>query len=137
MRAWIRGLLALAVVGLTAPAGAGQEPSRAEITKRIKAATAYVQAGPHGEGSAFCVDSSGYFLTNEHVIRKATEIKLFLNPGLATEDVVTARVIRIDAGLDLALLKVDRKAAFSSLPLGSSDGLLLFKSMVESLALAQ
>jgi uncharacterized protein (TIGR03067 family) len=118
----LRRLLAVAVVALAAPAS-GQEPSRAEIAKQIKAATVYVQAGPRGEGSAFCIHESGLFLTNAHVLGKFDEVTLVLHSGLADQKVVTAKMVRIDAALDLALVKVDEKTNCGVLTLGSSDGL--------------
>src|SRR4051812_50072000 len=69
-RAWFR----LASLGcLLASLGAGDDkPTRAEVVKRGKAATAFVEV-PAGRssGTAFCVYPSGLFVTNEHVVRAA------------------------------------------------------------------
>ena len=65
-------------------------------------------------GSAFCIDKSGLFLTNAHVVEQAIEegsrIGLVLDGGRATQRILRARVLRHDDKLDLALLQIDRSA---------------------------
>src|SRR5262249_993365 len=62
---------------------AGDEPlSRVELGKIGKAATALVEVqARRSYGSAFCVHSSGVFLTNAHVVQGG-EVTLILDPGL-------------------------------------------------------
>jgi uncharacterized protein (TIGR03067 family) len=101
-----------------------QEPTKDEVARLAKAATAFVEVnGTFKQGTAFCLEASGYFLTNQHVVGASTQVKLVLNPGLKDKKVVQARVVRTDKDLDLALLKVDDKMTFAALPLGSSEGL--------------
>ncbi len=58
-----------------------------------------------GAGSGFIIDSKGYILTNEHVVRGADEIKVTLKDGRK----LTGKVAGQDASLDLAVIKVDAK----------------------------
>jgi S1-C subfamily serine protease len=77
-----------------------------EIARIGKAATALVEVkARHGFGSAFCIHSSGLFLTNSHVAKG--DVTLILNPSLKTERAYPAKVIRSDNELDLALLRID------------------------------
>lgn len=56
-----------------------------------------------GIGSGVIVRSDGYILTNNHVIRNTTEIKVTLNDGR----VFQGRVVGRDRLTDLALVKID------------------------------
>ena len=88
---------ALALLMFCGPAAIAQDPTKAEISKQAKAATALVEvANGFKHGSAFCLHDSGSFLTNEHVVRGAAEVKLVLHPGLKNQKVVKARVLRLD-----------------------------------------
>jgi S1-C subfamily serine protease len=114
----------LALLLLPAPAAA-QQP--ADVVRRGKAATALVEVkGRRSHATAFCIHPAGLFLTNEHAVRHAGEagtVTLVLDPSLKTQRVVTARVLRADRELDLALLRAEPEGKFPTLPLGSSDGL--------------
>jgi S1-C subfamily serine protease len=69
------------------------------------------------EGSGFVLDTSGYILTNEHVIDGASSVRV----SFSNSDDVKARIVGSDASTDLAVLKVDLPAsALHPLPLGSS-----------------
>jgi hypothetical protein len=112
---------------LSAPlVAAAERPSREQIAKQAKAATAFVQAG-FGSGSGFCVHPSGWFVTNEHVMQRGgppnQPTKLVLDAGLPTQQVLTAKVVRLDKQLDLALLKVEAAKPFPALTLGSDKEL--------------
>ena len=61
------GLLPLLVGSLVA----ADKPSKADLVKLGKAATALVEIDKQGLGSAFCVHKSGLFVTNDHVIAGA------------------------------------------------------------------
>jgi serine protease Do len=56
-----------------------------------------------GQGSGVIVEADGYILTNNHVIRGASEIMVSLADGRK----VPARVVGRDARTDLAVLKID------------------------------
>jgi S1-C subfamily serine protease len=116
----------LALCGLTTafvPAFSA-DSTKAEVGRLGKAATVFVvNKATQSSGSAFCVHPSGLFITNEHVARGARELTLVLNAGQKEEKVLTARVVRVDAGLDLALLAVDGVKDLPSLPLGTVEKL--------------
>jgi serine protease Do len=54
-------------------------------------------------GSGFFISQDGYIVTNNHVVEKASEIKVVLKD----ERELTARVIGRDEGTDLAVIKVE------------------------------
>lgn len=72
-----------------------------------------------GLGSGFFIHPSGFLLTNEHVIRNATEINVLTSNG----NDYRAKLIATDPVYDLALLKVDspNKIKFSFIPMGDSS----------------
>ena len=123
------GLLALCL----SCAAAADKPTKVEIGKRGKAATAFVDVPGRGSGTAFCVHTSGLFVTNEHVIRGAEkgEIVLVLNPSLPNERVLKAKVVRTDKEQDLALLRVEGGAKdLPSLTLGTVEGVAELSDVV-------
>ncbi|MBI3561347.1 MAG: DegQ family serine endoprotease [Gammaproteobacteria bacterium] len=67
-------------------------------------------------GSGFIVDTSGYILTNQHVVKDATEIVVRLNDRRELK----AKVIGSDARSDIALLKIDA-TNLPVLKLGNSE----------------
>jgi putative serine protease PepD len=73
-----------------------------------------------GSGSGFIIDSGGYILTNNHVIRDAVlsggKIQVTLNDG----STYTGEVIGRDASFDLAVLKIDA-SGLKALQFGDSD----------------
>jgi serine protease Do len=70
-------------------------------------------------GSGVVVDRNGYILTNNHVVEKATRIKVkFMNDD--TE--YPATVIGTDVDTDLAIIHVDRKN-LTAAKIGNSDAL--------------
>jgi len=56
-----------------------------------------------GQGSGIIMESSGYILTNNHVIKGATDIQVSLSDG----NRVKATVVGRDGATDLAVLKID------------------------------
>jgi serine protease Do len=70
-------------------------------------------------GTGVVVDKNGYILTNNHVIEKATRIKVRFH-GDATE--YPATVIGADSDTDLAVIHVDRKN-LTPAKIGNSDAI--------------
>jgi serine protease Do len=68
-------------------------------------------------GSGFIIDSSGYVVTNDHVIDSATDIVVTLNDG---KD-YPAKLIGADKKTDLALLKIDAGRSLPAVSFGNSD----------------
>ena len=68
-------------------------------------------------GSGFLVDRKGSIVTNEHVVRGATDLRVRLYDGRE----FSACVLGTDELADIALLKIDVKEPPPVLPLGDSD----------------
>jgi S1-C subfamily serine protease len=112
----------------SAPVRAQHKP---EVIERGKKATALVEVTTTegaATGSAFCIDKSGLFITNAHVIRNSSQAKgavhVVVDIGLKTQRSIVAKVLRADDGLDLALLKTDANSGLTALELGKDDSLL-------------
>lgn len=108
--AWL--CLALATVFiLTAPCLADVDRSVLESSRR---ATGFVLTEFNdvlSMGTGFCIDTSGLFITNNHVISNKGQygrIKVVLAPGTPSARILSATVVKADPNLDLALLRVDR-----------------------------
>ena len=71
-----------------------------------------------GQGSGVVVDEAGYILTNFHVIRGASAIRVYLPEGLP----VLAEVVGVEPDADLAVLKIDA-GGLLALKWGDSDKL--------------
>jgi S1-C subfamily serine protease len=100
--------------------------ARPEIVKRGKAATALVQL-PDGRsaGTAFCVHSSGLFLTSGRFVPAAPDavLTLVLSPGLSTQKILKARAVRVERDADLALLRAEGAHTLPAIALGSANSL--------------
>jgi S1-C subfamily serine protease len=64
-------------------------------------------------GTGFFITDDGYLITNNHVVKNATQIRLVTSVGF-----IAAKVVRVDAANDLALLKADGR--FAPLPISPS-----------------
>jgi WD40 repeat protein len=101
-----------------------QSPTKIEIGKRGKEATALVEiVERRASGSAFCIEESGLFVTNEHVVHGAVgnTVNLVINSGTGKQKVLKARVVRRAEVLDLALLKVEEKVKLPTLTVGKTE----------------
>ena len=82
-----------------------------------------------GSGSGFVIDSSGYILTNNHVISDAVlsngKIQISLNDG----STFTGKVIGRDASFDLAVLKIDA-IGLKALQFGDSDAIAVGDAVI-------
>jgi serine protease Do len=76
-----------------------------------------------GLGSGFVIDARGYVLTNEHVVREATEIVVTTADGRDFQ----AEIVGTDEVTDLALLRLTdpQPTNLRVAPLGSSDDLVI------------
>jgi putative serine protease PepD len=118
------------VAAVAAPAGA---PSLRDVFARAERAIVRVDARPPGTpipsgpptredgvatGTGFVIDDDGSIVTNEHVAAGGPKVSVrFGEHGKR----VDARVVGRDPSTDLALLRIDPKAAkFDPLPLGDS-----------------
>jgi serine protease Do len=70
-------------------------------------------------GSGFIIDKEGYILTNNHVVEKASSIKVRLSDNKEYD----AKVVGKDAKTDLALIKINSKNSLPVAAMGDSDKL--------------
>jgi hypothetical protein len=102
----------------------------ADVLARCKRATAFVEVEVSDgtvSGSAFCIDNSGYFVTNNHVVegwRPGKRLLLVFDPGSKAEKRLPATIVRQDKNGDLALLHVEPFGALQALVLGDSATLV-------------
>ena len=66
-----------------------------------------------GNGTGFFITDDGYLISNYHVVKDATKVRLLTSVGL-----IDAKVVQVDAANDLALLKA--RGVFSPLPIAAS-----------------
>ncbi|MFD0590796.1 S1C family serine protease [Paenibacillus sp. GCM10027627] len=71
-----------------------------------------------GIGTGFFFDSTGYILTNQHVVGNSDEIRVTVQ---GYDKPFTAKLLGNSYELDLAVLKIEGEKAFPTLPLGSAD----------------
>ena len=64
-------------------------------------------------GTGFFITDDGYLISNYHVVKDATKVRLLTSAGL-----IDAKVVQVDAANDLALLKADGR--FAPLPIAAS-----------------
>jgi serine protease Do len=76
-------------------------------------------------GTAFCIDAWGWFVTSKHVTDESADgkVNLILNANEKDQTIVEAKVVRTDKENDLALLKANEGGLFVALPLGKVDNL--------------
>jgi serine protease Do len=77
-------------------------------------------------GSGVIIDPEGHVLTNEHVIARASRIRVKLADGRSFD----ASVIGADPNNDLAVLQIDTDEKLPSVPLGQSDDLLVGEPVI-------
>lgn len=70
-----------------------------------------------GAGSGVIITPDGYIVTNNHVIKGASEIEVTLN----NNKTYTAEVIGSDPAFDIALIKVEPEEELDYIPFGDSD----------------
>jgi len=70
-------------------------------------------------GSGFIIDTSGFILTNNHVVEKADEITVKLADGKS----FLAEIVGRDPKTDLALIRIESDYELTPLPMGDSDSL--------------
>jgi hypothetical protein len=125
-----RLLILLAAIQLAYDPESCVAEGSAELLARAKRATALVEirtGETRGFGTAFCVDRSGLFVTNAHVVDDAAEdgsVKLVMNIGQKDQRVTRARVVRSNRDQDLSILKVDPNPVLVALELGQDNELV-------------
>jgi S1-C subfamily serine protease len=74
-----------------------------------------------GAGSGFIINQDGQILTNNHVVSGSAQLTV----TLSNKKSYKAKILGIDEGHDLALIKIDAGAKLPTLHLGDSDGLVV------------
>jgi TPR repeat protein len=82
-----------------------------------------LEARPKGTGTGFFITEDGYLITNEHVAGGGAQVRLVTASGL-----ISAKVVKVDAANDLALLKAEGK--FVALPVAASRAVKLGSTAV-------
>ncbi len=77
-----------------------------------------ISASPTATGTGFFITDDGYFVSNNHVVKDATKVRIVTGAGT-----FEAKVIKTDAANDLALLKAEGR--FAPLPISPSRGVKL------------
>ena len=76
---------------------------------------------PFATGTGFFITDDGYLISNYHVVKDATRVRLLTSAGL-----IDAKVVQVDAANDLALLKANAEGrmkneeTFKPLPIAAS-----------------
>ncbi len=106
--------------------------SVADIAQRVLPSVVSISAesaSGGGTGTGFVIDSSGYILTNNHVIADAADgrgsIEVQLNDGTTLDATIVGR----DSSYDLAVLKVNR-TGLTALTFGDSDQVAVGDSVI-------
>jgi len=96
------------------PPGSGESlPPGVEARPRIRQAPRI----PMGEGSGVIIDTSGYILTNNHVVGNAATVTVYLADGKS----YPAEVIGADKISDLAVIKIKPDRPLPAAKLGDAD----------------
>jgi TPR repeat protein len=97
----------------------GQRLANAFTPRKVPApgsessAAGIAQTRPESSGTGFFITGDGYLITNEHVAGSGKQVRLVTQSGL-----ISAKVVKVDAANDLALLKTEGR--FAPLPVAAS-----------------
>lgn len=120
------GALLVLILGLIPGAAVAQVNQK--LIEAGRRATVYVviESGSNliSMGSGFCIDATGVFITNQHVVEplnkdKNAKIFLVIAPGTKYQRILTPTVVKADAARDVAVLRVDRPGPLEPLELAS------------------
>jgi TPR repeat protein len=81
--------------------------------KESNSANSISPDNPTVSGTGFFITDDGYLISNYHVVKDATKVRLLTGAGL-----IDAKVVQVDAANDLVLLKADGR--FAPLPIATS-----------------
>lgn len=95
-------------------------PSVVSITTRlVQWSLLFGPVPEEGQGSGFIINANGYILTNFHVIRGATRLRVAVTPVPNQTRTYTARVVGTAPEMDLAVIQIPAKN-LPAVTLGSS-----------------
>jgi S1-C subfamily serine protease len=94
------------------------KPRRVPSEGSDSSSTGIMQTHPESSGTGFFITDDGYLITNKHVAGNGAQVRLVTSAGL-----IPAKVVKVDATNDLALLKAEGK--FAVLPVAASRSMKL------------
>ena len=103
------------VVGVKASRAVGREPTD-ELSFLLFGQNPRLRQ--QDQGSGVIVDAAGYVITNYHVVDRASDVEVELSDGSRH----SAKILGIDAGTDLAVLKI-QATGLTAAPWGDSGSL--------------
>jgi putative serine protease PepD len=106
--------------------------SVADIAKRVIPSVVSIEAGSKNSGATgtgFVIESTGYILTNNHVIAKAVAARGAIEVTLNSGQKYAAKVIGQDASYDLAVIKI-AATGLTALQFGDSDQVAVGDSVI-------
>jgi len=128
----------------TLPASAPRKSPLADLVERAMPAVVHIRGvvtaeehggdGPASDsegdrisiGTGFIIHRDGYIVTNDHVVRNVTQLRVRFSDGRE----IPACVLGTDGPTDIALVKVERGAPLPVLPLGDSDRVRVGESVI-------
>jgi TPR repeat protein len=99
------------------------KPRKLPSTGSASSDTDISQSRLQSSGTGFFITEDGYLVSNQHVVENRTEVRVATAAGM-----ISAKVVKVDAANDLALLKAEGK--FAALPIVSSRTMRLGGSVV-------
>jgi len=106
--------------------------SVADIAKRVIPSVVSIESGSRNSGSTgtgFVIASTGYILTNNHVISEAVERQGSIEVTLNSGQKYSAKVVGRDSSYDLAVLKI-AATGLTALQFGDSDNVAVGDSVI-------
>ncbi|MCS7110377.1 MAG: trypsin-like peptidase domain-containing protein [Candidatus Caldarchaeum sp.] len=104
--------------------------SYSEIYEAVKDSVVLIRVfttGGQGLGSGFVYDTNGHIITNHHVIRGATSIRVVFANG----DMYAAKVVGTDIDSDLAVIRIENPpSGLKPLKLGNSTALKIGEEVI-------
>ena len=80
----------------------------------------------NGMGTGIIIDPRGYIITNHHVVEDVNLLRVRLADGTAA----SARVVARDLESDLALLKIDVNRPLPTMPIGTSQDVMVGETVI-------
>ena len=90
--------------------------SKALESGSLVSQTDVADSRPFATGTGFFITDDGYLISNYHVVKGATKVRLLTDAGL-----IDAKVVQVDAANDLALLKANAEGRMQNAETGQSQ----------------
>ncbi|HEY8748501.1 MAG TPA: S1C family serine protease, partial [Tepidisphaeraceae bacterium] len=126
IRARLIAAAVLFLVGVELPLRAAHA-SDADIIRSGKRATALVEIGDAGTGTAFCIDPKGLFVINHHVVAAlppGQRLRIVINPADDGQRIFETDIVAVSESADLALIWARDATNLTALSLGDDKDLI-------------